>query len=1153
MSPREKRFIALISLVLCAISIFGLVLYYIPTLFYIAFILGVGCVVCYYQSGESLYTRLGPDPRRGLTIPPVLRRWLPGIANGVPTAGRVRNRTVKGQVRESVVFTGQRRFETAIYRKDSDSFLFSPRDILMGSYIGKTESPPSVVGRPRAGGSSNANPNPREQLRERLARPNHAVYTPNKRLSFGGETQGTTGRFTITPQRHYPLQQTGTSAVGILPPAQWDSFRKKNILTPRNSPTVQSPVTVKIARPDHSTIRSPFLDHVPAPVAIGSPGLAAAADPCSRETVLSMLKESRKRDVDADDRSFNSGQKSKRRRHESSGSANSAFESLLPNGAPSQLMPKPGTLKRGLTSMSEDSTTKRSRTSSISSVSCGLTPHGTLGSVRNPIRSSLSSSQGCAQLKKASTRSLSPLSSPGSSRSQTPERASKKPREEDARSPSSASSDRGLTRTAPPAGQLTPAAVVPVDAVSLDVSGSGKRKRKIPLVSSRRGDQISLPPPPELGYSITVKDLDQEKKAALNQINTVLQEPEQTSSAVITSPQPPPSSTPTLATLLATPLPVTTSASIPVINLDPVSASTVSIKPTATAAPLTTLATTTNLPPTTSLATTTSLPLATTTSLPLATTNSLPPANPLLESLKMMRNTAVPAVSLVTTLTTATSPDAEIREQLSSTSAPSSLDPIGKAPSTGPNLVGASLFGLGNSSTAPSSSTSSTLTASTATTSSNNPLLASMFKPIFGAPASSAPDSTQAAPIFKPIFGSATASSAFGQPASTSAPSTTSVSASLFPGLSNSTTAAPALPANPSASPSVKSLFGNWSTPPLATAATTTAPASGGTFQFGVTTASPAVSLSSDTATTTSNSGFLFGANTTTSAATRPAAPAVTQGGFTFGQATANQNSTASFGGFGMATTSAAAAPASQSTFTFGKSSFEAPLAGGSAAFPSVTQAPAAPATAKPFTFGSAGASAAPSPSPFAFGAAATTVAPTFGTPTIPAFGSGSTGFAFGNAKAAPANPAAPAFGSTIQTAGTLPVPPTFSFSSVSAQQAPSTPAQSSTGGFNFGAPISGTPFGTPNPATQTPGFNFAAAASDKPVFGTSTPTFGQSTATGPAPFGNPGTPVQGFSAMAASPFGSSPSAPSFSIGAGSKTSGARQRLQARRQHPRKK
>jgi len=49
------------------------------------------------------------------------------------------------------------------------------------------------------------------------------------------------GRFHITPQRHYPLQQPGVSSLGVLPPVRWDGFRKKNILSPRNSPAALSP------------------------------------------------------------------------------------------------------------------------------------------------------------------------------------------------------------------------------------------------------------------------------------------------------------------------------------------------------------------------------------------------------------------------------------------------------------------------------------------------------------------------------------------------------------------------------------------------------------------------------------------------------------------------------------------------------------------------------------------------------------------------------------------------------------------------------------------------------------------------------------------------------------------------------------------------
>lgn len=65
-----------------------------------------------------------------------------------------------------------------------ESFQFSPRDYLMGSYIGKHDSPVGDCGMPRI------ERNPREQLRERLSRPNHAVLTPNRRLSFAGYVAG---------------------------------------------------------------------------------------------------------------------------------------------------------------------------------------------------------------------------------------------------------------------------------------------------------------------------------------------------------------------------------------------------------------------------------------------------------------------------------------------------------------------------------------------------------------------------------------------------------------------------------------------------------------------------------------------------------------------------------------------------------------------------------------------------------------------------------------------------------------------------------------------------------------------------------------------------------------------------------------------------
>lgn len=180
MSPREKH-LALLS----ALGVLGFALYYSPSFLYATLILAVCCVVCYYHSGEPLPARLGLNPRAGPNVPAVLRRWLWGFGVtgvSVPARGRT-NTSNKTEHREPEGHFRKRFAETGIYRRESlesDSFLFSPRDFLMGSYIGKPESPTADPGRPRTGR------NPREQLREKLSRPNHAVYTPNRRLSFAG-------------------------------------------------------------------------------------------------------------------------------------------------------------------------------------------------------------------------------------------------------------------------------------------------------------------------------------------------------------------------------------------------------------------------------------------------------------------------------------------------------------------------------------------------------------------------------------------------------------------------------------------------------------------------------------------------------------------------------------------------------------------------------------------------------------------------------------------------------------------------------------------------------------------------------------------------------------------------------------------------------
>ncbi|KAF7236996.1 hypothetical protein EYD10_16244 [Varanus komodoensis] len=156
-----------------------------------------------------------------------------------------------------------------------------------------------------------------------------------------GEHLASSSRFVLTPRRRYPIHQAQYTSLGTLPSICWDGYRRKNRLSAHNSGMVQSPVMVKIARPDSTFGRSPLLEQMVSPVAF-SPTPNSTVDPCAKEAVLSALRENRKRAVeeDAEGRSNAAAQESKRRRHDSSGSGHSAFEPLLANGAPASLIPK---------------------------------------------------------------------------------------------------------------------------------------------------------------------------------------------------------------------------------------------------------------------------------------------------------------------------------------------------------------------------------------------------------------------------------------------------------------------------------------------------------------------------------------------------------------------------------------------------------------------------------------------------------------------------------------------------------------------------------------------------------------------------------------------------------------------------------------------
>ncbi|XP_040853664.1 nuclear envelope pore membrane protein POM 121C-like isoform X1 [Ochotona curzoniae] len=1070
--------------------------------------------------------------------------------------------------------------------------------LLLGGYLGKP-------GPPRDGPARS----PLAPAPARRAAPSYPVLSspvlPPSRRPAHRDSGLLANRFIITPRRRYPIQQPQYSLLGALPTVCWNGCPKKTVLSARNSKMVCSPVTVRIAPPDSKPSRPPPPGWTFNPT-VSSPSVSAP-DPCAKETVLNALKERRKRTVEEEDPIALDGLENKRRRHDSSGSGHSAFEPLVANGVPAAFVPKPGSLKRGLNVQNaDDHSSKRSRTSSVSSLA-STCAGGVPSSSRNAISSSYSSTRGFPQPWKKSGPTASPFSSPASSRSQTPERPAKKTREEEP--PQHSSSSPPLVTDKESQGEgasdATPWKKQNSESSPLAHGSTGQRKRRIQLLPSRRGEQLTLPPPPQLGYSVTAEDFDMEKKASLQWFNKALEDKTDTTS------------------------------------------DTAAENPPTTQAPLTF-----------------SLPAVSTSASPASLTTG-PSTNPLLESLKKMQGTPGPPAatepaaaataltpsppkvpSLLAPATCAqpepladTSSDSKPAAPLLMLSPASATTPVADAtkspsvapqaepPAKAPSPTPSTLLGmLGSSPAQPASPEAPARDAPS-----------SMFKPIFSAapksesespvvtataPASTAaPTATSSAssPTLKPIFSSMglsaptpLASPFFKQ--TTTAATTPASTAPLFSGLAAATSTVASATVVSSSADSAKPVFG------FGLSAVTSAPSSmaSSTTTASTTTAQPfpflfgAPPASGASLTPSGGSTFQFG---------KPAVPTSTAVTTTFGQSLASTaptatSSTAGFSGFGSLTTSASAAP-SQPTLTFSTTSQAFNIPFGSAAkpslpsFPGTNPQPAFGATdgqqqqgaAKPTlapSFGSSFSFGTPTPAPTpstapglapaqpAFGSTVQSsfgglknTATAFGTPasTQPAFGSSSTVFSFGASTTTGFGVSTPTTSSgTSSTVFGSTTPSLFTFGSPSAPAAGSgfglsvgTPGASSTsGGFSFGAGQSGTtgtatPFGgalsqnslgTPNQTTPF-AFNMASTPESKPVFGgTSTPTFGQNASTPGAvtagsslSFGVSSTPTQGFVGMG--PFGSA--APSFSIGAGSKTPGARQRLQARRQHTRKK
>ncbi|NXQ49309.1 PO121 protein, partial [Catharus fuscescens] len=1037
------------------------------------------------------------------------------------------------------------------------------------------------------------------------------------------------------PRRRYPLPDARPAVPLCLPAARWEGGSPRSAPWARRAGPLRSPVTVRIAPPAVGIARSPALEQLVSPLAFPA---TSSPDPCAKETVLTAIRESRKRTVEEDeeeDHTFGNDQESKRRRHDSSGSGQSAFEPLVANGAPASLIPKPGSLKRSLVSQCpDDCSNKRSRTSSMSSLNNTYTG-GIPSSIRNAIASSYSSSRGLAQLWKRSGVSMSPLSSPASSRPQTPEWPLKKAREEESHHSNASTpvkSDKEL--------QTEKVVESPVWKKQNSLSSpsaawsSGKRKRKIPLLSSLRGDQLVLPPPPQLGYPITSEDLDAEKKAALQWFNSVLEDkadavPSTTAVMMpvskplvfaVTSPGPMPAST--------APAPASSSLLDSLKKMQ--SSQAVSTAPDSTG-------------------------IAAASQPPPSAAQPPPPA-------VSLESSSLPAISADTKpvpilSTPGPSAPPALAVQPSSSLAPPVFTELGQTPSKPPSFPKPSiLFGMLN--TAPASQPALTAattvptvatvapTASTAvpTTATAMPTTTPIFKPIFGAvpksesaavctavtsttatvSASSGPASTSStSSVFKPIFGSITAASspakvspfAFkpaAQPAS-EAPTASTATLAGFTGLPSvifTTAATTATTQSSSTDATIKPVFSFGlnlpaSTGPAPSMTVTAATSTSTTQPFlfgGLANSAP----STEASFATSGPVFQFGKPPPATVTATTSVP----GGPAFGQVPTNSTAAATTVGFSIfgstALTSSAPATTAQAPLTFGSSvsafgSFSAstkpplpyPGTGSQLTFSTgaaESQVPASKPAAGPISFTpsfSFGAPPAQSVAQPAFGSGAQ---PAFGTASAQgSFGTSSTHAAFGTTNSVfsfgTATSTTSSFGTTTQTtssstgatvfgttpftfgATTQPGPSTSAF----AMGTPGLSSGSPAVAFSFGAGQSGaapatTPFGSSLPQSalgaqgqSTPfAFTMTSTPNSKPAFGGApVPTFGQGT---PVPgavgsgsstlsFRTPSTPASSFGGVGTS-FGSS--TPTFSIGAGSKM-GTRQRLQARRQHTRKK
>ncbi|XP_057555947.1 POM121-like protein 2 [Hippopotamus amphibius kiboko] len=350
----------------------------------------------------------------------------------------------------------------------------------MGSYLGKLGLSPSSP----AEGRTDLSERP---LNRRPAQPLHQVHRVQHvhrvhpaarhrpaRRPLNWDPTNPTGWVVNEAWRRFPMKRSQNSIMGPLASDWWESYFKRSIWSLRHPRAIWSPVTIKIGPPEWTGPPSPS----PAEV-INSAGFSPSEKPpgpCAKETVLRALRECKKGKVRLEEPWFHESLDSKGR---VPGARPSAFKPLRKNGVLISFASRPGPLKRSLHPWGSDhSLSKQPSCSPMDSLASAYTG-SPLSSKRNAVTSSYSSSRDFSEPWKRSSPSASfPI----------PEWPLK--RKENGHQSHS-----------------------PVPLVS-ETSGCSGQQNQIPLLLYSPESPLSLTPSPQLGCTVP-EDLALGKKAGL--------------------------------------------------------------------------------------------------------------------------------------------------------------------------------------------------------------------------------------------------------------------------------------------------------------------------------------------------------------------------------------------------------------------------------------------------------------------------------------------------------------------------------------------------------------------------------------------------------------------------------------------------------------